>query len=160
MYNRTFFSRSAASLASPESASGPATPPSPFMPNVLAELGKRSNNGSLRSFNRGRDYLPSPSVDTDSSGSCPNHLGVYLSSNASSSSYTLGQETISSVKPKKSVFKLANLTKRNKSKKDLSDVASSSGSVGRTASVTESEQAEGDEGISMPWNFQVRTSLS
>ncbi|KAG8215491.1 hypothetical protein J3R82DRAFT_9124 [Butyriboletus roseoflavus] len=155
-YNKSLFSRSAASLStslSPESNSGPATPSTPYpsMPSAYFEFGKPPNSalgsangrataaspvpsasgGSLRSFGRGgADYLPSPSVDgsTDSSGSCPNassnpNLGVYILNDANSSSYTLGQATTAttaSVKPKKGVFKLANLARRNRSRKDLS----------------------------------------
>lgn len=189
-YSRPFFSRSATSLSpslSPESI-GPATPssPYPFMPAACLEFGKRSNgalgngNGwtpaaspapsasgsSFRSISRGgRDYLPSPSMDgsTDSGGSsCPNaNLGIYKLNGASASSSAVSQATTSSVKRKKSVFKLANLAKRNRSKKDLSDTASAS-SASRTASFSEHEAApgrtEGDEGITLPWNFQVGMS--
>lgn len=106
---------------------------------------------------------------TDSSGSCPNassnpsaNLGVYILNDASSSSYTLGQPSVPSVKPKKGVFKLANLARRNRSRKDLSDTASAAGSVSRSTSVSEHEGApgkpEGDEGITLPWNFQVSIS--
>ncbi|KAG8215346.1 hypothetical protein J3R82DRAFT_8942 [Butyriboletus roseoflavus] len=52
---------------------------------------------------------------------------VSLQPSGNSSSYTLGQATIAtiaSVKPKKSVFKLANLARRNRSRKDVSDTAS------------------------------------
>ena len=158
------------------------------MPSTSFEFGKRSNsahgnaNGraatgspspsasgnSLKSVSRGgRDYLPSPSMDgsTDSSGSCPNvnaNLGIYLLSGASSSLSAVGQPTTPSVKPKKSVFKLSTLAKRNRSRKDLSDTASASGSVSRSTSVSEHEgtpeKAEGDEGITVPWNFQVGVS--
>lgn len=161
------------------------------MPSASFEFGKRSNalasvsgraaaaspapsasGGSLSSFGRGGgDYLPSPSMDgsTDSSGSCPNaspnpsaNLGVYILSGANSSSYTMDQPTAAGVKPKKGLFKLANLAKRNRSRKDLSDTASASGSVSRCVSVSEHEDApgnaEGDDGISSPWNFQVGMS--
>ncbi|KAF8549827.1 hypothetical protein OG21DRAFT_537748 [Imleria badia] len=173
-YNKSLFSRSAASLVpslSPQSTSGPATPSTPYppFPSAGLEFGKRSNNnfpsangraaapspvpsasgGSLRSFGRGGgDYLISPSMDgsTDSGGSCPvanPNIDTFL---------------VNGTKPKKSVFKLANLAKRNRSKKDLSDTVSVSGSVSRSVSVSEQDSApgtaEGDEGISMPWNFQ------
>ena len=178
-YNRSFFSRSAASLApslSPDSAS-PATP----FPSACLEFGKRSNiplaspngraaaaspvpsasGGSLRSQARaGGDFLAAPSMDgsTDSSGSCPNpNPGVYLLNGANSSSYPTTPG-----KPKKGVFRLAGLAKRNRSKKDLSDTASASGSVSRSTSVGDQDSAlakpDGDEGITMPWNFQVGTS--
>lgn len=166
--------------------------PYPPMSSIGFEFGKRSNSalgsasgraaaaspvpsasgGSLNSVSRGgRDYLPSPSMEgsTDSSGSCPNtssnpnaNLGIYLLNGANSSSSAVGQATTSSVKPKKSVFKLTSLGKRNRSRKNLSDTASASGSVSRTASLSEHEgapeKAEGDEGISSPWNFQVGMS--
>ncbi|KAG9310939.1 hypothetical protein JVU11DRAFT_8813 [Chiua virens] len=187
-YNKPFFSRSATSLApslSPASYSGPVTPASPLppMPNAALDFGKRSNNGlavngraaapspvpsasggSLRSVARsGTDHLTSPSVDgsTDSSGSCPNatgvntNLGMYLLNGASASTYTMSQTT---KKPKKGVFKLASLAKRNRSRKDLSDTASTAGSVSRSTSVGEHDDGSGkvddDEGISLPWNFQ------
>lgn len=181
LYNRSLFSRSAASLVpslSPESTSGPATPSSAGL-----EFGKRQHNfpttngraaapspvpsasgGSLRSFGRpGGDYLTSPSMDgsTDSSGSCPvpsynpnANLDNFLLNSAGSPT---GQATTAGMKPKKSVFKLASLAKRNRSKKDLSDAASASGSASRSTSVSEYEApSDGDEGISSPWNFQVR----
>ncbi|KAH0834100.1 hypothetical protein J3R83DRAFT_11388 [Lanmaoa asiatica] len=70
----------------------------------------------------------------------------------------MGQPTIPGAKPKKGVFKLASLAKRNRSRKDLSDTASASGSVSRSTSVSEHGdapgKARGDEGISLPWNFQ------
>lgn len=163
-YNKAFFSRSATSLAtslSPESLS-PASP----MPS---EFGRRPNNGRAAAASpvpsaSGRslrgDYLVSPSMEgsTDSSGSCPNANGMYLLHGASSSSYAMGQAT----KPKKGVFKLASLAKRNRSRKDLSETASASASGSRSTSVSEQEGApgnvEGDQGITMPWNFQVGTS--
>ncbi|KAN0079874.1 hypothetical protein V8E55_009440, partial [Tylopilus felleus] len=182
-YNKSFFSRSAVSLVpslSPESISGPATPASPYppIPSAGFDFGKRPNGffpgtngraaagspvpsasgGSLKSFGRGGgDYLPSPSMDgTDSSGSCPNpnvNLDMYLLNSAKSSSYAVGQTT-SSMKPKKTVFKLASLAKKNRSKKDLSDAASVAGSISRSVSEQETDRLEGDEGVSLPWNFQ------
>jgi hypothetical protein len=162
-YNKAFFSRSATSLApslSPESLS-PASP----MPS---EFGKRQHNGRAAAASpapsaSGRslgDCLASPSMEgsTDSSGSCPNTNGMYLLHGASSSSYAMGQAT----KPKKGVFRLAGLAKRNRSRKDLSDTASASVSVSGSTSVSEQESPsgnpEGDQGITLPWNFQVGMS--
>ena len=159
-YNRSFFSRSAASLVpslspatpsefgishSPLAANGRAAAPSPA---------PSASGRSLRSLGRvGGDYLASPSMEgsTDSSGSS----SMYRLHGASSSAYAMNQPAI---KPKKGVFRLAGLAKRNRSRKDLSDTASASDSVSRSTSVNEHEKAEGDEGITLPWNFQVGTS--
>lgn len=53
----------------------------------------------------------------------------------------------STLRPKKSIFKLSSLGKRNKSRRDLSESAS-------TSECDESGKDEGDDGISRPWNFQ------
>ncbi|KAI9571959.1 hypothetical protein HD554DRAFT_2070606 [Boletus coccyginus] len=155
LYNRSFFSRSAVSLApspSPDS-SLPATP------SACLEFGKRSHipraaaaspvpsASSFRSHARARgDYLVAPSMDgsTDSSGSSPPIPSVNGATPA--------------MKPKKGVFKLAGLAKRNRSKKDLSDTASASGSVSRSTSLCDQDSTpanpDADDGITLPWNFQ------
>ncbi|KAF9221751.1 hypothetical protein BS17DRAFT_242019 [Gyrodon lividus] len=205
LYNKSIFSRSAASLSpslSPESNSGPGTPLTPYsIPGAgsggTLESGKGPASGSgsvngrrttaspvpsasggssrsvsgVASSRGGGEHVLSPSVDgsTDSGGSYPtnpNHdpnpnanLGMYSLGGADSSSCTMGQASrTGTIKPKKSIFKFSSLGKRNKPGRDLPDGLGVSGSVSRSASISECEDGagkeEGDEGISMPWNFQ------
>lgn len=161
LYNKSLFSRSAVSL-SPSLSSGPATPATPFL-NAGFEFGRRTSPNGWGTPSPSAVFpsaSASTSVDgTDSSGSCPNpNRGIYQLSDANASSYTMGQASTSGTKSKKGVFKLANLAKRNKSKKDLSDTTSASGStIWSTGEREDSPGNEGDEGVSLPWNFQVGT---
>ncbi|KAI6022915.1 hypothetical protein BKA83DRAFT_4270702 [Pisolithus microcarpus] len=83
---------------------------------------------SLNSANGGGEYVATPSMDgsTDSSD-------------------------MNATKRKKPLFKLSSLGLKNKSRRDLSETASMSTS---TSEYEESGKEEGDEGISVPWNFQ------
>ena len=175
IYSKSIFSRSFSSLspssnrdphqgqpASPDVGAGtPITPASSAGPDSTRGTG--SHNGvlgrgmtsspvpsgsgvSLRSVSGGGEHVTTTSLDggsTDSSGSFPANSNPYMC--GPSMGHYLDASTL---RPKKSIFKLSSLGKRNKSRRDLSESAS-------TSECEESGKDEGDDGISRPWNFQV-----
>ncbi|KAI6126307.1 hypothetical protein EDD16DRAFT_313517 [Pisolithus croceorrhizus] len=100
---------------------------------------------SLHSASGGGEYA---SVDgsTDSSGSFPPNPNPYTCGISA-----IKHTDMNATKHKKSLFKLSSLGLKNKSRRDVSETASMSTS---TSEFEESGKEEGDEGISMPWNFQ------
>ncbi|KAL4065516.1 hypothetical protein V8B97DRAFT_1875356, partial [Scleroderma yunnanense] len=173
-YSKSIFSRSFSSLSpssirdpsqgqpvSPQTGPGtPLTPSSSAGPDSARGQTSAASGSYSGVLGRGMTVSPvpsgsgvsvrsvsgggAPSVDgsTDSSGSFPQNSNPYAFGAPPAQYLDSG-----TLRPKKSIFKLSSLGKRNKSRKDLSESAN-------TSECEESGKEEGDDGISRPWNFQ------
>ncbi|KIK25231.1 hypothetical protein PISMIDRAFT_356591 [Pisolithus microcarpus 441] len=139
LYTKSLFSRSVNSLSHSlgraPSQGQPLSPDSnPITPLTTGSFGapQHGSTGSQTGI-LGRGMTASP---------VPSGSGVSLNS---------ANGDMNATKRKKPLFKLSSLGLKNKSRRDLSETASMSTS---TSEYEESGKEEGDEGISVPWNFQ------
>ncbi|KAI6167619.1 hypothetical protein EDD17DRAFT_853155 [Pisolithus thermaeus] len=153
LYTKSLFSRSVNSLSHSlgraPSQGQPLSPDSnPITPLTTGSSGapQHGPNGSQTGIlGRGMTASPVPSGSGVSLHSASGG-GEYASVDGSTDS-----SDMNATKHKKSLFKLSSLGLKNKSRRDVSETASMSTS---TSEFEESGKEEGDEGISMPWNFQ------
>ncbi|KAI6037980.1 hypothetical protein EDC04DRAFT_2070574 [Pisolithus marmoratus] len=146
------------------SSNSPSNPPSAFYAKSLFSRSVSSLSPSLsRAPSQGQPLSPDSNPATPlTAGSfgVPQHgstgtqvavLGRGMTASPVPSGSGVSLRSVSgdmnATKSKKALFKLSSLGKRNKSRRDLSESASTSEYEG-------SGKEEGDEGISMPWNFQ------